>query len=174
MKAITNYINNGTLMFLHYQHLTILPLFPLSFCHANDKTSIFNSDILANCQGNNDLSSWFLSLEKPVATAVDTHLAGWNPAILWISICWMVSLCYLSPILPECQAPLCPTEVKISKSWWGNSIRTVSRLAYNTTGTLSASLLLMDLGYRWIGSSGNWGHSALYRIGPTCKYLIHG
>lgn len=30
MKAITNYINNSILMFLHYQHLTILPLSPLS------------------------------------------------------------------------------------------------------------------------------------------------
>lgn len=26
MKAITNYINNSILMFLHYQHLTMLPL----------------------------------------------------------------------------------------------------------------------------------------------------
>lgn len=51
-------------MFLHYQYLTILPLFPCSLCHANDKTSIFNSDILANCQGNNELSSCSLSLEK--------------------------------------------------------------------------------------------------------------
>lgn len=51
-------------MFLHYQYLTILPLFPCSLCHANDKTSIFNSDILADCQGNNELSSCSLSLEK--------------------------------------------------------------------------------------------------------------
>lgn len=51
-------------MFLHYQYLTILPLFPCSLCHANDKTSIFNSDILANCRGDNGLSSCSLSLEK--------------------------------------------------------------------------------------------------------------
>jgi len=64
MKAITNYINNSILMFLHYQYLTILPLFPCSLCHANDKTSIFNSDILANCWENNELSSCSFSLEK--------------------------------------------------------------------------------------------------------------
>lgn len=64
MKAITNYINNSILMFLHYQYLTILSLLPCSLCHANDKTSIFNSDILANCWGNNELSSCPLSLEK--------------------------------------------------------------------------------------------------------------
>lgn len=64
MKAITNYINNSILMFLHYQHLTMLPLprLPLP-C----KWQIFHFYLSYSCK-------WLGTVTFPLLASILTNL----------------------------------------------------------------------------------------------------